>query len=78
VLCGRENVSLSQKFVPYFCHPFQMMNNINRCTIGIQNIKNIFKKKAIWDEPTEIAHSKGQIQNEIRFSYLSHLGVSLI
>jgi hypothetical protein len=37
------------------CHPFQMMNNINRCTINIQDIKNILKKKAIWDEPIEKA-----------------------
>jgi hypothetical protein len=34
-----------------FCHPFQTMSNINKCTISIQNIKNIFKMKAIWDEP---------------------------
>jgi hypothetical protein len=32
-----------------------MMSNINRCTISIQNIKNILKKKAIWDEPIEKA-----------------------
>jgi hypothetical protein len=30
-----------------------MMNNINRCTISIQNIRNIEKRKAIWDEPIE-------------------------
>jgi hypothetical protein len=30
-----------------------MMNNINRCTISIQDMKNILKKKAIWDEPIE-------------------------
>jgi hypothetical protein len=30
-----------------------MMNNINRCTISIQDIKNILKRKATWDEPIE-------------------------
>jgi hypothetical protein len=30
-----------------------MMKNINRCTISIQNIKNILKKKATWGEPIE-------------------------
>jgi hypothetical protein len=30
-----------------------MMNNINRCSISIQDIKNILKRKAIWDEPIE-------------------------
>jgi hypothetical protein len=33
------------------CHPFQMMSNINRYTINIKDIRNIFKKKATWDEP---------------------------
>ncbi len=37
------------------CHPFQMMNKINRCTINIQDIKHIFKRKATWDEPIEKA-----------------------
>jgi hypothetical protein len=55
-----------------------MMKNINRCTISIQNIRNVFKRKATWDEPIEKAQIKGQIQNEIGFSYLSHLGVDLI
>jgi len=32
-----------------------MMNNINRCTISIQNTSNIFKRKVIWDEAIEIA-----------------------
>jgi hypothetical protein len=32
-----------------------MMNNINRCTISISNIKNILKRKATWDEPIEKA-----------------------
>jgi hypothetical protein len=31
------------------------MNNINRCTISIQNIINILKTKATWDEPIENA-----------------------
>jgi hypothetical protein len=55
-----------------------MMNNINRCTINIQYIRNIFKKKATWDDPTKRFNLKGKIQNEIRFSYLGHLGVGLI
>jgi len=53
VLCGHENVSPSQKFAP--CHPFQMMSNIKRCTISIQDIRNNLKRKAIWDEPIEKA-----------------------
>jgi hypothetical protein len=60
------------------CHPFQMMSNINRCTISIQDIRNILKRNATWDEPIEKVHLKGQIQNEIGFSYLCHLGVGLI
>jgi hypothetical protein len=32
-----------------------MMNNINRCTISIQDIKNILKKKGTWDEGIEKA-----------------------
>jgi hypothetical protein len=32
-----------------------MMSNINRCTISIQDIRNILKRKAIWDEPIENA-----------------------
>jgi hypothetical protein len=32
-----------------------MMNNINTCTISIQNIKNILKRNATWDEPIEKA-----------------------
>jgi hypothetical protein len=35
------------------CYYFQMVNNMNRCTISIQDIRNIFKRKAIWDEPIE-------------------------
>jgi hypothetical protein len=31
------------------------MNNINKCTISIQDIKNILKRKATWDEPIEKA-----------------------
>jgi hypothetical protein len=30
-----------------------MMSNINKCTISIQDIINILKRKAIWDEPIE-------------------------
>jgi hypothetical protein len=29
------------------------MNNLNKCTISIQDIRNIKKEKAIWDEPIE-------------------------
>jgi hypothetical protein len=32
-----------------------MTSNINRCTISIQNIKNVLKKKATWDELIEKA-----------------------
>jgi hypothetical protein len=35
-----------------------MMGDINRCTISIQNIRNIFKRKATWDEPIEKAKFK--------------------
>jgi hypothetical protein len=35
----------------FVCHPFQMMSNINKYTISIQDIKNILKRKATWDEP---------------------------
>jgi hypothetical protein len=59
-------------------HPFQMMSNINRCTISIQDIRNIFKRKATWVEQFKRLNLKGQIQNEIGFSYLGHLGVGLI
>jgi hypothetical protein len=56
-----------------------MMNNINRCTINIQNIRNILKRKATWDEPIlKRFNLKGQIQNEIGFCYLGHLYVNLI
>ncbi len=55
MLCGHENVSPSQKFVPIVCHPFQMMRNMNRCTISIQGTRNILKKKTTWDELIEKA-----------------------
>jgi hypothetical protein len=55
MLYGHENVSPSQKFVHIVYYPFQMMSNINKCTIGIQDIRNIFKRKATWDEPIEKA-----------------------
>jgi hypothetical protein len=35
-----------------------MMSNINRCTINIQDIKNILKRKTPWDEPIEKAKFK--------------------
>jgi hypothetical protein len=55
VLYGLENVSSSPNLSHIVCYPFQIMNNINRCTISIQNIINILKKKATWDEPIEEA-----------------------
>jgi hypothetical protein len=55
-----------------------MMSNINRCTINIQDIKNILKWKANWDEPIQRLNFKSEIQNETGFSYLGHLGVGLI
>jgi hypothetical protein len=30
-----------------------MISHINRCTISIEDIRNILKRKAIWDEPIE-------------------------
>jgi hypothetical protein len=32
-----------------------MMNNINKCTTSILDIRNILKRKATWDEPIEKA-----------------------
>jgi hypothetical protein len=60
------------------CHPFQMMSNINKCTIGIQDITNVLRRKATWMNQLKRFNLKGQIQNEIGFSYLGHLGVGLI
>ncbi len=37
------------------CYPFQMMSDINKCTISIQDVRNILKKKATWDKPIEKA-----------------------
>jgi hypothetical protein len=53
MLCGHENVSPSKSLSHIVCHPFQMMNNINRCTISIQDIRNILKRKATCYEPIE-------------------------
>ncbi len=52
------------------CHPLQMMGNINKCTISLQDIRNVLKWKATWDEQIEKAQPEGQIQNEIGFSYI--------
>ncbi len=60
------------------CHHFQLMSNINRCTISIQNIKNILKGRPVGMNKLKMLNFKGQIQNEIGFSYLGHLGVGLI
>jgi hypothetical protein len=35
-----------------------MMSNINRCTISIQNIRNIIKREATWDESIEKAQAR--------------------
>jgi hypothetical protein len=40
--------------------------------------KKYFQKETHWDEPTKRFNLKGQIQNEIKSSYLGHLGVGLI
>ncbi len=44
---------LSKNLSRIVCHPFQMMSNINTCTISIQDIRNIWK--ATWDELIERA-----------------------
>jgi hypothetical protein len=38
-----------------------MMCNINRCTINIQDIRNILKRKATWDEPIKKAQPQRPI-----------------
>jgi len=53
VLCGHENIFPTKSLFHIVCHPFQMMNSINKCTISIQDIRHIFKRKATWDEPIE-------------------------
>jgi hypothetical protein len=55
-----------------------MMNNINRCTISIRNIRNILKGKPLGMSQLRRLNVKDQIQNEIGFSYLGHLSVGLI
>jgi hypothetical protein len=60
------------------CHPFQMMSNINRCTINIQNIKNVLNQRSLRMSQLKRLNLKGQIQNEIGFSYLGHLDVGLL
>jgi hypothetical protein len=60
------------------CHPFQIMNNINGSTPSIQNIRNIQKRRATWDDPIEMVNFQHQIQNKIGFSYLGGLNVELI
>jgi hypothetical protein len=59
-------------------HPFQMMNNINKCTISIQDIRNNFKGRPLGMNRLKRLNLEGQIQNEIGFAYLGHLGVGLI
>jgi hypothetical protein len=42
---GHVDIYPSQEFIPYIvCHPFKLVNNINRC------ITNIRKTNVIWDE----------------------------
>jgi len=53
-LYGYENVSPHQKFVPYVCHHFQLMKNINGNIPSIQDIRNIRERKATWDEPIQM------------------------
>jgi hypothetical protein len=60
------------------CHPFQMMSNINKYTISIQDIRNIFKRGPLEMNQLKRFNFKSQIQNEIGSSYLSHLSVGLI
>ncbi len=36
------------------CHHFQVMNNINGSISNVQDIKNIQKRKATWDEPIQM------------------------
>jgi hypothetical protein len=57
------------------CHPFKIMKNINQSIPSIQNIRNIQKRKVIWDEQMKWFNLKSQIQNKIGFSYQ---GVGLI
>jgi hypothetical protein len=51
------------------CHPFKIMRNINESIPRIQNIRNIQKRRVIWDEQMKCFNLKGQIQNKIGFSY---------
>jgi len=76
MLCGHENVFPSQNLSQIVCHIFQMMSNINRCTICIQDI--FLKGRLIGMSQLKRLNFKGQIQNEIGFPYLGHIGVSLI
>jgi hypothetical protein len=41
--------------ITHLCIMHRVHTSINRCTINIQDIKNILKKKATWDEPIEKA-----------------------
>jgi hypothetical protein len=53
---GYGNVYHSQRFIPFFCHPFNLVNNTNEC---IECIASIQKHKkinlnAIWQELIKI------------------------
>ncbi len=54
------------------------MSNINRCTISIQDIKNILKGRPLGMNQLKRFNIKDQIQNEIGFFDLGHEGVGLI
>jgi hypothetical protein len=55
-----------------------MMHNINRCTIRIQNIRNILKGRSLGMSQLKRFNLKGQILKKKGFSYLGYLGVGLI
>ncbi len=54
-----------KSLTPIVYHPFQMMGNINKCTISIQDIRNILKGKPLGMNQLKRLNLKGQIQNEI-------------
>jgi hypothetical protein len=54
VICPYENVFFLESLSHIVYHPFQIMKNINGGIPSIQDIKNILKRKATWDESIEI------------------------
>jgi len=77
MLWGYENVSSSQKFVPYCLLFILNYENYKLKHSKIQHIRNIWKRKAIWDEPIEMVQGwkPNSKQNRI---FLSGLDVGLI